>query len=166
MSTQENKKNELGGHHYTKEELALLAVAVAREKKAVRPVILDLRNLSHAFTEIFVIVSAANNRQVYAIAEEVRLFFKNTFGLLPVAVDGLETCTWVLLDFGFMFVHIFQESTRDMYQLEQLWSKARNISASEEIFEPLYKSTVAALEATCKEDNEYEVSISNTMENS
>ncbi len=78
------------------------------------------------------------------------MFFKTAFGLNPVSVDGMETCTWVLIDYGFMFVHIFQEPTRDLYQLEQLWSKARNLPASEEIFEPFYKSTVASLDSIKK----------------
>ncbi|MES2614040.1 MAG: ribosome silencing factor [Bdellovibrionota bacterium] len=142
MSIQANRKYLIGEREYSHEDLALLSVAVACEKKAVNPVILDLRNLSTAFTELFTIVSAANNRQVYAIAEEIRMFFKNSFGLNPVAVDGMETCTWVLIDYGFMFVHIFQEPTRDLYRLEELWSKARSISAEEEVFMPLYQSVL------------------------
>lgn len=150
MVTQEKQKYILGGREYTHEDLTKLSIAVACDKKAVRPTILDLRNLSTAFTELFAIVSAANNRQVYAIAEEIRLFFKNTFGLNPVAVDGMEACTWVLLDYGFMFIHIFQEPTRELYQLEQLWSKARNISVAEEDFVPLYKEVIGALEEAKK----------------
>lgn len=142
MSNQETVQYRLGEKEYSHEELALLAVAVACEKKSHRPVILDLRNLSSAFTEIFAIVSAGNNRQVYAVAEEIRMFFKNAFGLNPVATDGLETCTWVLIDYGFMFIHIFQEPTRDLYQLEQLWSKARHIPSSEDIFQPLYQQAL------------------------
>ena len=161
MSIQTNQKYIIGEHEYSHEDLALLSVAVACEKKSVRPVILDLRNLSGAFTELFAIVSAANNRQVYAIAESVRMFFKNAFGLNPVAVDGMETCTWVLIDYGFMFVHIFQEPTRDLYQLEQLWSKARDIPAMEENFEALYQSTVEALAIINKTDD-----IHNSLENS
>jgi ribosome-associated protein len=147
MKVHTHKEYKIGDREYTHEDLALLAVAVACEKKAVRPVILDLRNLGHAFTEIFSIVSATNHRQVYAIAEEIRLFFKEHFDLNPVAVDGLESCTWVLLDYGFMFVHVFQEPTRELYQLEQLWSKARDIPATEEIFVPLYKSTIESIVA-------------------
>ncbi len=147
MSIQENTKYKIGDREYSHEELALLSVAIACEKKSVRPVILDLRNIGHAFTEIFTIVSAANNRQVSAIAEEIRMFFKSAFGLIPVGIDGMETCTWVLIDYGFMFIHIFQEPTRDLYQLENLWSKARSISANEEDFIYLYKETLDSLEA-------------------
>ena len=146
-------KYTLGDHDYTNEELALLSVAVACEKKAVRPLILDLRNVGSAFTELFSIVSASNTRQVYAIAEEIRLYFKRTFGLNPVAVDGMETCTWVLIDYGFMFVHIFQEPTREVYQLEQLWSKARNIDADESVYTALYQETLRLTESVKDDEN-------------
>jgi ribosome-associated protein len=152
MSSSEIKKYIIGDKEYSHEEIALLSVAIAHEKKCARPMLLDLRNLSGAFTEIFAIVSAANSRQVYATAEAVRLFLKNAFGLNPVAVDGMETCTWVLLDYGFMFVHIFQEPTRDLYQLEQLWSKARHITSGEDDFIPLYKEALTYL-AQVNSDN-------------
>ena len=156
MSIEKIIQYKIGDKEYTKEELALLAVAVACDKKAVRPVILDLRNLTSAFTELFTIVSAANHRQVFAIAEEIRMFFKSSFGLIPVAIDGLETSTWVLIDYGFMFIHIFQEPTRDLYQLEQLWSKARNVDAPEEVFVPLYNDAKESLKCIEQSREEYD----------
>ena len=127
----------LGSRNFTREETALLAIAAAMDRKAFRPVLLDLRPQG-AFTEMFAIVSATNARQVTAIAEGVRLFFKNTFGLNPVAVDGLESQTWVLIDYGFLFIHVFQEPTRELDQLEQLWSKGRLIQLNEDAIQALY----------------------------
>lgn len=109
---------------HSNEEVALLAARLALEKKATNPVVLDLRNVG-AFSEFFTIVSVANSRQAVAVAEDVVSFFKSQMGLRPVAVDGIETGTWVLIDYGFLFIHIFQEDVRQKYQLEQLWSKAR-----------------------------------------
>ncbi len=145
----------VGEKTLSREDIALLAVAIATEKKAVRPVVMDLKNLG-AFTELFTIVSASNPRQVYAVAEGIRQFFKNDLGLLPISVDGLESCTWVLIDYGFLFIHIFQEPTRELYQLEQLWSKAHLISVEEEKCQSLYKE-VSELSASLKE-NETEFS--------
>jgi ribosome-associated protein len=121
----------LGGRAFGVEELGQLAIAVAMDKKASKPVLIDLRPQG-AFTEYFAILSATNPRQVTAIAEEVRMFFKNVFGVHPVAADGFETCTWILLDYGSFFVHVFQESTRELYRLEHLWSKGRFIEIKEE----------------------------------
>jgi ribosome-associated protein len=121
----------IGDRFFTREELAIVALAFGIEKKAFRPVVLDLQGQG-AFTEYFTILSASSGRQVSAIAEGIRLFFKHAFGIRPVTVDGLETQSWVLLDFGFLFVHVFQESTREMYALENLWSKGRLVSFTEE----------------------------------
>jgi|GEM_PF-285954 len=121
----------IGDRAFSREEMALLAVAAALDKKAFRPALLDLR-AQGAFTEFFAIVSAGNGRQVNAVAEGVRMFFKHNFGLTPITVDGLESQTWVLLDFGFLFVHVFQDPTRELYALEQLWSKGRLVAFTEE----------------------------------
>jgi len=121
----------LAGKEYSHEELALLAVGCSLEKKASQPVIMDLRHLE-SFVEMFLILSAANGRQVYALAQEIKVFFKKAFGLSPLTIDGLESCHWVLIDYGFLFIHIFQEPTRQMYQLEKLWSKARMLDVSED----------------------------------
>lgn len=111
---------------HSNEELALLAARLALEKKAMDPVVLDLRNID-AFSEFFTIVSVANSRQAVAVADDIIRFFKSELGIRPVAVDGLEVGTWVLIDYGFLFVHVFQEDIREKYQLEELWSKARII---------------------------------------
>jgi len=131
----------IGDKELSHEEIAMLAIAIATEKKAVRPVMMDLRNVG-AFTELFAIVSASNQRQVYAVAESIRQFFKHNLGISPVSVDGLESCTWVLIDYGFLFVHVFQEPTRELYQLEQLWSKAHIIPVAEDNCKSLYNEVV------------------------
>jgi ribosome-associated protein len=114
-----------------KNTLPRLAIAVALDKKAVRPVLLDLRQQT-SLTEYFAIVSASNSRQVYAIADSVQKFLKETFHLNPLSTDGFETCHWILLDYGFFYFHVFQESTRSVYQLEQLWSKGRYEEVTED----------------------------------
>jgi ribosome-associated protein len=63
-------------------------------------------------------------------------------GVSPVSVDGLESCTWVLIDYGFLFIHVFQEPTRELYQLEQLWSKAHIIPLAEDKCQALYNEVV------------------------
>jgi ribosome-associated protein len=139
----------IGERRFDREQMAILSVAAAMDKKAFRPVLLDLRTQG-AFTEYFAIVSASNSRQVSAVAEGVRMFFKHTFGLQPLSVDGMESQTWVLLDYGFLFVHVFQDPTRELYQLEQLWSKGRLVSFTEESANALYGEvrTLAAAAAS------------------
>ena len=132
-----------------REELVKLALAIGLEKKATRPLAIDLRNQG-AFTEYFAILSATNARQVAAVAEEIRLFFRDELGLLPVAVDGREQRTWILLDYGFLFVHVFQEPTRELYALEKLWSKGRYITPSDQELSQVLSEVKAALPKSSK----------------
>lgn len=137
-----SKSFRLGDREFTTEEMSILAVAAGMEKKAFRPVVMDLRSQG-AFMEFFTILSATNARQVGAIADGIRMFFKTNFGMHPLAMDGVESLTWVLLDYGFFFVHVFQEPTRELYQLEQLWSKGRLLPLSEEVVQSLYAETLS-----------------------
>lgn len=127
-----------------REELVKLALAIGLEKKATRPLAIDLRNQG-AFTEYFAILSATNARQVAAVAEDIRLFFRDELGLQPVAVDGREQRTWILLDYGFLFIHVFQEPTRELYSLEKLWSKGRYMTPSEQELAQLLAEIKVAL---------------------
>lgn len=116
---------------FTTEELSIIAIAAGMEKKAVRPVLLDLRPVE-AFVDFFAILSASNTRQVAAVTEAIRVFMKKELGLQPIAVDGIESSTWILLDYGAFFVHVFLDTTREIYKLEQLWSKGRFVELCEE----------------------------------
>ncbi len=142
--------HKLGDRAFSAEELSCLGIAVGLEKKAFRPVLIDLRPQG-AFTEYFAILSATNPRQVSAIAEEIRLFFKKVFGVHPVTADGFETSTWVLLDYGSFFIHIFQEATRDLYKLENLWSKGRFIEIREQALETVLKDVRASVQSSSAE---------------
>lgn len=148
----ENQIIKAGERILEREELVKLAMAIGLEKKATRPLAIDLRSQG-AFTEYFVILSASNGRQVAAVAEEIRLFFRDNLGLQPVSVDGREGRTWILLDYGFLFVHVFQEPTRELYALEQLWSKGRYMTSSEQELSALLSEVKAALPQPPAEDS-------------
>lgn len=75
-----------------------------------------------SIVEHFVIASGANARQVKTIAEEVEERLKLADGSTPIRVEGLADATWVLLDYGDIVVHVFQEETRAYYDLERLWA--------------------------------------------
>lgn len=76
------------------------------------------------YADWFVVVSGRSPRQVAAIAEGVRAALKQSHGLLPVGVEGLETSKWVLVDYGDVVLHVFQENARTFYDLEGLWADA------------------------------------------
>ena len=75
-----------------------------------------------ALCEWFVIASAANDRQVKAICDEVEAQVRLFDGPKPKRIEGLAEREWVLMDFGDVVVHVFQQEARDFYDLERLWS--------------------------------------------
>ena len=100
-----------------------VAVAAALDRKAEDLTILNLAKVSD-FTELFLVCSATNERQVKAIADHVRDELRMN-GLRPLHVEGEAAGRWVLMDYGGdMVVHVFLEETRQFYALERLWADA------------------------------------------
>jgi ribosome silencing factor RsfS/YbeB/iojap len=91
--------------------------------------ILDMRELA-GYTDVFVICSARNRRQVQAIAAEARRVAKEQHGILA-KVEGMEAARWVLADFGSVVLHVFDEQLRGFYDLDGLWRDAPRLPVPE-----------------------------------
>lgn len=100
---------------------ALLAAKAADEKKATDIIVQEVGALS-SIADYFVIVTAANNRQVDAIIEEVETYEREQGGVKPLHREGVDEGTWALLDYGNFVVHVFQPEARDYYRLEDVWN--------------------------------------------
>ncbi|MGB5756664.1 MAG: ribosome silencing factor [Acidimicrobiales bacterium] len=74
-----------------------------------------------AITDWFVVTSGRNNRQVRAIVDAVEEALSNVGGPKPTRIEGRDTFSWVLMDYGFLVVHVFTEEAREHYDLERLW---------------------------------------------
>jgi ribosome-associated protein len=109
-----------------------LAIRSAAEKKALNMIALDLREIA-SFTEIFIIASGANQRQVQAIADEINEQLKKQLDRKPVRIEGYAVGEWVLLDYGDFVVHLFDKDARDFYDLERLWRDARRVEIPADI---------------------------------
>lgn len=101
----------------------------ALDKKAFNAKLLQVKEIS-SLTDYILIVSGRSDRQVQAIAEGVRLDMKQNHGLEPMAVEGLKEGRWVLIDYGDVMVHAFQEPIREFYDLEGLWREAAEVDLS------------------------------------
>ena len=99
------------------------------DRKAVDPVVLDLRGLSSA-TDYFVIVSGTSDAHVRGMAEHLVTALAPG-GVEPHHVEGLQQGRWVLLDYVDFVVHVFHPELRDFYQLERLWGDAPVVAAGE-----------------------------------
>jgi ribosome-associated protein len=103
------------------------AVSAAEDRKAVELRVMYLEKVTD-FTDYFVICSGTSDRQVQAIADAVDAALRAE-GVRPLHVEGYNRAQWVLLDYGDLVVHIFQEETRRFYGLERLWGDAPDVTA-------------------------------------
>ena len=99
---------------------ARIAASTADDKQGRDTLILDVGAVL-AITDYFVVTSGRNSRQVRTIAEEIEQAIKDTGGPGPLRVEGLSDLTWVLLDYGDLVVHVFDEETRRFYDIERLY---------------------------------------------
>ncbi|HEX8734278.1 MAG TPA: ribosome silencing factor [Pyrinomonadaceae bacterium] len=108
-----------------------LAINCANDKKAVNTVVLDLREIA-SFTEFFVITSGTNQRQVQAIADEIQEQLKKQLDSRPIRIEGYNTAEWILLDYGDFIAHVFDQKSREFYDLERLWRDAKKVETPNE----------------------------------
>lgn len=104
-------------------QLALAAADLADDGKATGITILHLREVS-SVADYFVIASGRSHIQVEAICDRIAEGLRDRLDRRPIAVEGLEQALWGILDYGSVVVHVFQESQRELYDLERLWSLA------------------------------------------
>jgi len=110
------------------------AVRAASAKKAEKIMVLDLRHTS-AFTDVFVVCTGQNARQVKAIVDSVEEALK-ALGQRAIAVEGYRGSEWVLVDYFDFVVHVFTPEAREFYALERLWGSAIRVDVSDEPARP------------------------------
>lgn len=100
-------------------QLAEVAAKAADEKMATNIAVLDVSDVM-AISEVFVLASADNERQVRAIVEEVEDELTK-LGEEPKRREGNRENRWVLLDYGMLVIHIQRNTERDFYGLDRLY---------------------------------------------
>ncbi|NLK21527.1 MAG: ribosome silencing factor [Epulopiscium sp.] len=106
-----------------------IAYRALDDKKAEDIKILDIRDIT-VIADYFVIASGRNAIQVQAMAEAVEEeLLKHKYQL--VHREGYHSAGWILIDFGSVVIHIFDNEVRDFYCLERLWGDAKTISKEE-----------------------------------
>lgn len=112
-------------------ECALAAAVAADEKKATDILVQDVRELV-SITDYFVIVTAANARQVEAIIDEIEEALREKLGAKPNHTEDSRDGSWSLLDYGDVVVHVFMPEAREYYRLEELWNDAPVLDLAKE----------------------------------
>jgi ribosome-associated protein len=110
-------------------ELAVVLAAAGIDRKAVGIEILDVSGRVD-YADFLVIMTGRSDRHVHAIASgiEEAMAAKR---VAPISIEGLTAATWVLLDFGDVVVHVFQEDARMLYDIEGLWIDASRVPVPE-----------------------------------
>ncbi len=103
----------------------------ALSKKAQNPVLLNLVGVS-SLTDYFLIVSAATEKQVTAIAEAI-LEAAGKAKIERYSKEGVSQGNWALLDYGDVIVHVFRSPVREFYDLEGLWVEVPRQEFSDEL---------------------------------
>jgi ribosome-associated protein len=106
---------EFSARHKVREGLT-----AALDRKASAVLVFNLTELT-TMADYFVLSTARSDRQARAIADAI------TEAIGPASsVEGMAHANWILMDYGDVVFHIFQEEARKFYALERLWGDAAN----------------------------------------
>lgn len=102
------------------DEKASLILDAIEDRKAVDPVMIDLRGKT-LITDFFLVCSGTSNVHIRSIADFV-LEKTEEKRLASPKIEGRDAGEWVLIDFGDVVLHVMAEETRERYKLEQFWT--------------------------------------------
>ena len=108
-------------------QLALAAARTAEENRGRDIVVLDMRELTPLF-DYFVLATGSSRRQLHAMSEEIDHALEEGLGDKRLGIEGYQDSRWILLDYGDVVVHLFDDETREYYSLEQLWTGAKRVA--------------------------------------
>lgn len=111
--------------------VALIIAKAALDKKAVNVEIVDVVGRVD-YTDFLVLMSGRSDRHVLAVADGIEEELgKQSPRRKPTAVEGRPQGQWVVLDYGEVVAHVFQEEARSFYDLDTLWQDARKVPVSD-----------------------------------
>jgi ribosome-associated protein len=95
------------------------------EVKGQNITLLDLREIENTVCDYFIICDGTSNTQVSAISGSIQKSVSKKLKEKPWHIEGESNAEWILMDYVNVVVHIFQKSTREYYNLEELWGDAK-----------------------------------------
>ena len=110
-------------------EMARLAYQAMEDKKARDIRIIDISEIS-VLADYFLIASGSNKNQVQAMVDNVQEELHKA-GFVPKQVEGYNSANWILLDYGDIIIHVFDEENRLFYDLERIWRDGKEIQVEE-----------------------------------
>lgn len=113
----------------TGKELLIEAAKILDKRKAEDVKAIDIEGVS-IIADYFLLASGSSSTQVKSLAEELE-FRLSEQGVEPLRVEGAQSATWIILDYGSLVIHIFYHETRQFYNLERLWADGKTIELAE-----------------------------------
>ena len=110
-------------------EMARLACDALEDKKAIDIKVIDIEKIT-TLADYFIITSGSNRSQVQAMADNVEEFLGKA-GYEPKQIEGYQNANWILMDYGDIVLHIFDEENRLFYDLERIWRDGKEVSVGE-----------------------------------
>lgn len=107
-------------------EILKLIHKVLDDKMAVDIKVLDIRNVS-VMADYFVIAHGNNSNHVKSLIDNTEEFLSKS-GYEPKQIEGYNSSSWVLLDYGDVIIHIFGKDDRIFYDLERIWSDGKQVT--------------------------------------
>ena len=107
------------------EKLVEVAISAMQNIKANKVVVIDLSPIENAICKYFVICHGNSNTHVSSIAQSVEKELKETLQEVAFRKEGYSNAQWILLDYSSVLIHVFQEQTREFYNIEDLWADAK-----------------------------------------
>ena len=114
----------------TKEtEMTRLACQALEEKQGRDIKVIDIHEVS-VIADYFVIASGSNMNQIEAMVDNVEEVLGRA-GFEPKQIEGSKNSSWILMDYGDLIIHIFDEENRLFYDLERIWRDGKEIDAAD-----------------------------------
>lgn len=107
-------------------QLALAAARTAVDNRGQEVVVLDMQGITPEF-DYFVIATGSSRRQLHAISEDIDHCLEDDLGDKRGSIEGYSESRWILLDYGSVVIHLFDQETREYYALENLWDGAQRV---------------------------------------
>jgi len=105
-------------------DITPLIIDAISDKKGKKTVVVDLSSLDSASASKLIICQGNSTSQVAAIADSVREKLNLECGVKPFNYEGYKNCQWIVIDYGYIMVHVFLPEVREFYSLESLWEDA------------------------------------------
>lgn len=100
-------------------ELLQKILKILDNKKGIDIKYMEIKDVT-TIADYFVISSGTSSTHIKSLADNVEYELKKD-GIYPNKIEGYETGTWILMDYGDVVVHIFTEQERENYKIESLW---------------------------------------------